>query len=120
MKQTIPKVSQDDPSLPLHRRSLHPPLQTVNRPPAHLSLMSKVAREAATIQRAAAERERHVHLHAKREADRAERDHHASAEVWISAVWCCSLLHSGKPFQIMKSWARSAPEAAFGKPHAKR
>lgn len=42
---------------------------------------SQVAREAATMQRAAAERERHVHLHAKREAGRAERDHHANAEV---------------------------------------
>lgn len=37
------------------------------------------------MQRAAAERERHVHLHAKREADRAERDHHANAEVSSAA-----------------------------------
>ncbi|CBJ27963.1 conserved unknown protein [Ectocarpus siliculosus] len=48
---------------------------------AKLTTQAKVAREAATSQRAAADRERNVQLQAKREADRAERDHHANAEI---------------------------------------
>ncbi|CAM9167315.1 unnamed protein product, partial [Hapterophycus canaliculatus] len=48
---------------------------------AKLTTQAQVAREAATAQRAAAKREHQVHLHAKREADRAERELHASAEI---------------------------------------
>ncbi|CAM9586788.1 unnamed protein product [Sphacelaria rigidula] len=41
----------------------------------------QVARAAAIAQRHAADREREVYLHAKREAERAERDCHAETEV---------------------------------------
>eukprot|EP00903_Cladosiphon_okamuranus_P020361 g18681.t1 len=51
-----------------------------------LTTQAQIAREAATMQRAAAERERQVHLHAKREADRAERDHHANAEELVERL----------------------------------
>ncbi|CAN0059637.1 unnamed protein product, partial [Ectocarpus sp. 12 AP-2014] len=63
------------------------PLSRTAQPPekqkdlAKLTTQAKVAREAATSQRAAADRERHAQLQAKREADRAERDHHANAEI---------------------------------------
>ncbi|CAM9207030.1 unnamed protein product, partial [Laminaria digitata] len=41
---------------------------------------AQIAEEAVIAQRETAERERYVHLHAKREADRAERALHANAE----------------------------------------
>lgn len=43
--------------------------------------VQQTAREAATTQRVAADRERHVSLHARREADRVEREYHKSFEV---------------------------------------
>lgn len=47
----------------------------------------QVARTAAVAQRTAAEREGQVYLHAKREADRAERQYHASGEVGRKKKW---------------------------------
>lgn len=48
---------------------------------AFFVMVQQIAEEAVIAQRATAERERYVHLHAKREADRAERALHANAEV---------------------------------------
>lgn len=43
----------------------------------------QVSGEAAGAQRKVAEREMQVYLHAKREADRADREYQASAEVLV-------------------------------------
>lgn len=46
----------------------------------YLLFSEQITGEAVVAQRATAERERYVHLHAKREADRADRALHANAE----------------------------------------